>query len=398
MAEWKLPERGVVWWPVGNGDAITVVIDADTVLQVDLNHRVVAEDEADNRVPVVDRLIEVLPIVDGCATLTVLAISHHDEDHCSGFSYLLEHAVVEELWVTLRSFVEVEDGEELSDAAQAVYDETCRRRQAEIEAAQSSTRAAAGDRLRIIGNADLLDNEDWQGFPAELLTSAGGLVPTINDVDRGDDISVFVHTPFRSDTEDNPSRNSSSMGIHISLPTEQSTPQRLLLLGDLEHEQIEAFVTKTEENENDDFLTWDVLLAPHHCSRNAVRTKDGDDWVDAQSADDLERYAADNAIVVVSARSFEDIDDSDTDPPHVDAREVYESIVGTEAVHTTSDYAKGSDSEPLTITLDVDGTVTVLETRSQVAARWRSVSAVTSATEAIEPGEQFVRGGDRPFA
>ena len=172
----------------------------------------------------------------------------------------------------------------------------------------------------------------------------------------------------------------------------------MLLLGDLEHEQIEAFVSQTEENGNEDYLTWDVLLAPHHCSRNAVRTKDGDDWVDAQSADDLERYAADNAIVVVSARSFEDIDDSDTDPPHVDAREVYEGIVGAEAVHTTSDYANGSDSEPLTITLDDDGTVTVLETRPQVAARWRSVSAVTSATEAIEPGEQFVRGGDRPFA
>lgn len=60
MSSWKLPEVGVVCWPVGNGDATTIVIDPETVLQVDINHRSAADAEDDDRVPVVDRLVEVL--------------------------------------------------------------------------------------------------------------------------------------------------------------------------------------------------------------------------------------------------------------------------------------------------------------------------------------------------
>lgn len=397
MSEWQLPESGLVFWPVGNGDATTIVIDTETIVQVDINHRAVADDDDDDRVPVVDRLVKVLPRGDDdIPQLSVLAITHHDEDHCSGFEDLIEEVSVEELWVTLRSFVEV-DGDGLTDVGQAVYDEACRRRDAEIKAANSGGRAAPGDRLRIIGNADLLNAEDWKNFPKVLLTSAGQVVPTINGVDRSDDVSVFVHAPFRSDTEDG-SRNSSSMGIQVELRSYGETGSRLLLLGDLEYEQIEAFVAKTEDAGNEEYLWWDLLLAPHHCSRNAVRRKDGEDWVDAQAAEDLERYAADNAVVVVvSARSFDDISDDDTDPPHVDARDVYKGIVGADAVFYTSDYADGSDSDPLVVTWDNDGTVEVVESNSQRSARWRSVGTVSSNAE-IDPGEEFVRGGDRPYA
>lgn len=397
MSEWQLPESGVVFWPVGNGDATTIAIDAETILQVDINHCAVADNEVDDRVPVVDRLVEALPRGnDDAPHLSVLAITHHDGDHCSGFERLIEEVSVEELWVTLRSFVEVdEDG--LTEVGQAVYDEACRRRDAEIEAGASGTRAEAGDRLRIIGNADLLDTEDWKDFPPELLTSAGQFVPTINDVDRSDDVTVFVHTPFRSDTEGG-SRNSSSLGIQVELRSDGETGQRLLLLGDLEYEQIEAFVTKTEDAGNEEYLWWDLLLAPHHCSRNAIRRKDGEDWVDAQAAEDLRRYAADDAAVVVSARSFDDISDDDTDPPHADASDVYEAMVGADAVSYTSDYADGSDSDPLVVTWDDDGAVEVGESNAHRAARWRSVGTVPATATAIDPGEEFVRGGDRPYA
>lgn len=216
MSSWKLPEVGVVCWPVGNGDATTIVIDPETVLQVDINHRSAADAEDDDRVPVVDRLVEVLPRCDdGDPRLSVLAITHHDEDHCSGFVRLIEAVVVEELWVTLRSFVDV-DGDGLTDDGQAIYDEACRRRSCEVQAASCGSRAAAGDRLRIVGNADLLNDDDWKSFPQELLDSAGQTVPFINAVDRTEDVSVFIHTPFRSDTEDG-SRNSSSMGIQVDL-------------------------------------------------------------------------------------------------------------------------------------------------------------------------------------
>lgn len=387
---------GVVLWPVGNGDAITIVVDDATVLQIDINHRAVADEDDDDRVPVVDRLVEVLPLsADGEPRLSVLAITHHDEDHCSGFERLIDEVVVEELWVTLRSFIEVdEDG--LTEAGQAVYDEACRRRDKEIEAAAAGGRAGVGDRLQVIGNADVLDDDDWKGFPLALLTSAGQFVATINAEDRGDDIEVFVHTPFRSDTEDG-SRNSSSLGIQVQFMSGSAAGKRLLLLGDLEYMQIEAFVNKTELSGNDDHLWWDLLLAPHHCSRNAVRRKDGDDWVDADAAEDLRRYAVDGAVVVVSARSFDDIGDDDTDPPHADARDIYESIVGDDAVYYTSDYANGSDSDPLTVSWDENGKTVIDESSAERAERWRSIGTVRKDSK-IDPGEEYVRGGDRPYA
>lgn len=57
---WDLPERGVVYWPVANGDAVTVVIDPETLLQVDLNHRESFKDDSSPSVPAADRLLEVL--------------------------------------------------------------------------------------------------------------------------------------------------------------------------------------------------------------------------------------------------------------------------------------------------------------------------------------------------
>ena len=50
MSLWQLPQSGVVSWPVGNGDATTIVVDDATTLQIDINHRAVADDDDDERV------------------------------------------------------------------------------------------------------------------------------------------------------------------------------------------------------------------------------------------------------------------------------------------------------------------------------------------------------------
>ena len=158
---------------------------------------------------------------------------------------------------------------------------------------------------------------------------------------------MFVHTPFRSDNEDG-SRNSSSLGVQLVLRG-GACERRFLLLGDLEYQQIEAFVEKSVAKGNDDRLRWDVLLTPHHGSRNTVRRRDGDDWVDADAAKQLGSFAEEGAVVMVSAHALEDVSGNDTDPPHVDAKKAYASMVGNDNVLLTSDYAAGSGSDQLTI-------------------------------------------------
>jgi hypothetical protein len=55
---------------VGTGDSTTIVVPHDdgvgaTVMQIDLHDMAKADDDAHPEVPVVDRLVEALPIVEG---------------------------------------------------------------------------------------------------------------------------------------------------------------------------------------------------------------------------------------------------------------------------------------------------------------------------------------------
>lgn len=394
LSDWAFPERGVVFWPVGNGDAITVIVDDETVIQIDINHYDKSEDDDDDRVPVVDRLIDLLHRPEGSdkSILPVLAITHHDADHCSGFTRLVDEVDVCELWLTLRSFIEHKNEGKLTDDGKAIYDEACRRRAAEVAACKKGERAKPGDRLRIIGNADVLDDADWRGFPTELLTSAGQFIPNINDEDRSDVIDVFVHTPFRDDTQDG-SRNSSSLGVQLTLKSGECI-QRFLLLGDLEYEQIDAFFDKSEDRGNEERLEWDVLLAPHHGSRNAVLKKDGEKWVEADAVDDLRNYKQDGARIVVSSRSFEDIGPDDTDPPHQDAVDVYEDLVGKANVLYTADRARGSDSDPIEVTVTEEECG---QTRAKLVEKFKTIGAITS-RDRVRPGDSGGRTGDQEFA
>jgi beta-lactamase superfamily II metal-dependent hydrolase len=397
LSQFELPTRGVVFWPVGNGDSVTIVVDAETVIQWDINHRAIAEEDEDNRVPVVDRLADVLPLASDGSTprLAVLAITHHDADHCSGFDRLCDEFQVDEMWLTLRSFVEAKNEDELTEIGALVYEEAKRRRKAEIAArASGAGRAAPGDRLRIIGRHELLDDEDWKGFPEDLVTRAGEFVPEINGEVRSDVIEVFVHTPFHEDTGEG-SRNSSCLGARVTLK-DGDCQQRFLLLGDLEHKQVEAFVEKSEARNNSNQLPWDYLLAPHHGSRNAIMCQDNGEWVKAAAFEYLRKYVAEEATIIVSARAVDDKSDDDTDPPHEDALACYREIVGVDRLLLTADWANGTDSDPVTIDVTRDSCGACRESKAAWKARVRTVAALSGA--AIRPGDSRGASGDQEFA
>ena len=61
MVETELPERGVVFWPVGTGDSTTIVLGGDLVLQVDLRDMKQADEEGAVVAAVIDRLVDTLP-------------------------------------------------------------------------------------------------------------------------------------------------------------------------------------------------------------------------------------------------------------------------------------------------------------------------------------------------
>ena len=61
-AEQVLAARGAVFWPVGNGDSTTIVVDETVLLQIDLHDMAKADDEETPEIAVVDQLVDALPI------------------------------------------------------------------------------------------------------------------------------------------------------------------------------------------------------------------------------------------------------------------------------------------------------------------------------------------------
>jgi hypothetical protein len=153
-----------IFWPVGCGDATTVVISDSEVLQIDLNDCALADEVDNGRIPVVDELIAKLPKRNGKPYLSCFVLTHPDEDHCRGFANLLKYVTIGELWHTPRIFREYH--KDLCADAQAFRKEAGRRREETI-AAQGDP--GSGNRVRVFGYDDLLKEEKYQGLPREFL-------------------------------------------------------------------------------------------------------------------------------------------------------------------------------------------------------------------------------------
>ena len=78
----------------------------------------------------------------------------------------------------------------------------------------------------MIGYCDVLDYDDWEGFPETLVVVPGNQVVELNCTDVSDKAEFFVHTPFREHTVEG-SRNSSSLGIQLTLHTGDGDSQDL---------------------------------------------------------------------------------------------------------------------------------------------------------------------------
>jgi hypothetical protein len=123
---------------------------------VDIQHLEAAEDDDDPRCAVIDRLIEVLPKRNGKPYLAVFALTHADEDHCCGFAELLERVTIGELWHTPRVLAEAAC--DVCESAQAFRREAIRRVKKTIAA---NGNVASGDRIRVIGYDDSLQEDDY---------------------------------------------------------------------------------------------------------------------------------------------------------------------------------------------------------------------------------------------
>lgn len=318
----KFPDKGFVFWPVGTGDSTTVCVNSNDVLQIDLHHLALSDEEGDPRVPIVDRLIKLLPRKNDRPYLAVFCLTHPDQDHCLGFETLRKSVEIGEIWFTPRIFAERTG--ELCDDAQDFVREAKRRVKKTIE---NGGKVDSGDCVRIIGYDSLLEKEDYEGFPPERLTRPGSSIVEFDGKDHSYEFNAFVHAPFKDD-DGAAARNETSVGLRVEISEGEHTGEALLL-GDLSYPSVKRVFDETERHGNNDKLKWDVFLAPHHCSKSVMYWKDEGETEATLKQDILDRIeeAAEETGYIIASCDPVPASNSDGDnPPHIMAKQRYEEV------------------------------------------------------------------------
>ena len=343
LEDFTMPDRGFVFWPVGTGDSTTILIDEDRVMQVDIRQMESSTEEDDPHAPVVDLLVEHLPQVDGSPYLSTLVLTHPDKDHCQGFADLLDQVTIGEIWFAPRVLSEFD--EDLCDDAQAFKEEAQRR----VDNAKGQI-PEAGDRVRIIGYADVLEEEEYEGFPEELLTVPGNEITEIDGEDISDAFRAFVHAPFKEDSE--AERNDTSVGLQVTLKGDNKDC-RAMLLGDLSNPTVKRIFDISK----DDDLKWNVFLAPHHCSKSVMYTtnEDGNEVLDRKLMSQIEGAGEDCRYIVSSSAPVPSSNKSGDNPPHARAKNRYCEIVEDGNFICTQENPDEEAPVPVVIAVSDDG-------------------------------------------
>lgn len=365
----ELPEVGAVFWPVGTGDSTTVVVREDVVLQIDLNDRDEADSDDTPEVPVVDLLVEVLPQVDGRPYLSAFALTHADKDHCSGFADLLEKAMIGELWATprmWREYLDDPDAPDLCDDAKAFHEEVERRVEAIKKAVAAGKEVADGDRLLVVGYDTDHSKHAYSDLPDQYLAYPGQSVTKIDGVDYVGRFEAFIHAPFKDDCA--AARNDTSLAMQVTLTEDGGKDGKVLLFGDLAYETIMKIFTYSEKNERPQYLEWDLLLAPHHCSKKVMYVReDGQDVLKTDILNAFERHARESSVVVASSAVIPASDVAGANPPHRKAADRYQDYAGR--FICTMEWPSVEDPSPVVLGVDASGAQIVEDDVVELSAK-----------------------------
>jgi hypothetical protein len=269
-----------------------------------------------------------------------------------GFKELLKRTRIGELWFTPRVFWEYK--KDLSDDALAFRDEALRRVRRTIAAAGDP---GTGDRVRLIGYDDLLEKDEYKGFPRQYLTIPGHTIRTVDGHDLAGRFAAFVHAPFKDDSAGD--RNETSLALQVCLVHGKSVGCGLFF-GDLSYPTIRRIFDETHRHNNDDRLTWDVHLASHHCSKKVMYVPDenGDDVLKQDILDELEAAQAATGYIVASSSAFPTVNKPGDNPPHIKARNRYEETV-TGGFVCTGEYSTPENMRPVVFSVTEQGVVLV---------------------------------------
>ena len=324
----------ISFFPVGNGDMTLVQTEGGRRILIDMNIRSAADDPDDDTPDVVAKLRDKLVRdASGRLYVDVLLISHPDEDHCRGlrkhfhlgppdeWSKSADKILVREIWSSPMVFRRASRRHVLCDDARAFNAEARRRVRVFRD---TPWKVDDGDRIRILG-------EDEDGKTDDLQAILVRVDHEFSQVNGKHDHSMtaLLLAPLPTDDDDEEeilSKNNSSTILRFSLMGDGTADKcRFLTGGDAEVAIWEKLWNR--HSLRPDWLTYDILLSPHHCSWHSLSY---DSWSemreDAEVSEDARNALSQTRSGATIVASSNPIKDDDNDPPCIRAKREYEAI------------------------------------------------------------------------
>ena len=325
----------VSFFPVANGDMTLVITESGSKLLIDLNIRAAADDPDDDTPDVASKLRDRLHRDnEGRLYVDALLISHPDKDHCTGldkhfhlgppdtWSKAADKIFIREVWSSPLVFRRASRRHTLCDDARA-FNTEARRRVRRFREVRDGV--GDGDRILILGEDENGKTDDLD----PILIRVDDQFSRINgESDPSIDARLLGPLPkSHDDDEDTLSKNNSSTILRFSFSGGGLADKcRFLTGGDAEVAIWERLWQRHASRA--DWLSYDLLQAPHHCSWHSLshdswseKGKDAEVSTDARNA--LSRTRNGATIVASSVR----IKDDDRDPPCIRAKREYLSIL-----------------------------------------------------------------------
>jgi beta-lactamase superfamily II metal-dependent hydrolase len=308
----------------------------------------------------------------------VFILSHHDDDHIKGFQQHFhvgniadykddsDLIYIKEIWGSSRFFKRASNYNTLKDDAKAFNTEMRRRYNLHKD---NKAIQVEGNRIIILGESE----DDKTDHVEDIVYKMGETIKKLNNKDMSSKIEIELLGPIEQQEGEEDKlyqrANRGSVVLQVNIKEGGNTTNQILLTGDAGADVLEYMHDIYPLSS----FEYDILQAPHHCSKYSMFNKIEDDKCElSEKAHTMLSQANRGAKIIASCREF------GKKPPHKEAREEYEKIVGETNFLYTAGHKKNKKVEPIEFELTKEGhKKPVGLTKSKVAA-----AAGTSAGEA----------------
>lgn len=380
----------ITFFPVSNGDMTFIRLDNGQTILIDINIRGAADDDGDDTPDVATDLRDRLKR-DGEGRLYVDAflLSHPDQDHINGlrahfhlgppdeWSEDDDKILIREMWSSPAVFRRASEDNPLCEDAKA-WAKEARRRVARFR--EDGFDTEDGDHILIMG-------EDVDGKTDDILDVVVRLETVVSACNRihAGAFEARLLGPLPAEDEDDEEelkKNDSSVILRFSLKGGGVTDQCRFLTGGDAAAAIWKRLWQRHGANREDWLTYDILLSPHHCS---WRSLSFDSWSDLGEDAKVDPHARKSlsrtrkgAVIVASSKPIKKDDDN---PPHERAKREYIEIVDGDAERFyCTDEFWADQNQPLEFEVKASGIIRKLAKVAAVAAPALGIGATAAQT------------------